>query len=204
MSQDHQRGTGPTGVAGVAGDLQRYLQEARDSIVGSLDGLSEYDVRRPATPSSTNLLGLVKHLAGVELAYLGDSAGRSSPVVLPWVEDGSIWEGADMWATAEETREEIVELYQAAWRHSDETITTLGLEAPAQVAWWPPERRDTTVGHLVVRVVAETAQHAGHADIVREMIDGRGGQDHDDIGDEARWSAYVRRIQEAAETHRRP
>lgn len=199
MSQDHG-GTGPTGMAG---DLQRYLQEARDSVVASLDGLSEYDVRRPATPSGTNLLGLVKHLAGIELVYLGDSVGRPSPVVLPWVEDGSIWEGADMWVTAEEAREEIVELYRAAWRHSDETITTLGLDAPAQVAWWPPERRDTTVGHLVVRVVAESAQHAGHADIVREMIDGRGGQDHDDIGDEAHWSAYVRRIQEAAEIHRR-
>ena len=56
----------------IGADLQRYLQQSRESVVSSLDGLSEYDIRRPMTPTATNLLGLVKHLAGIELAYLGE------------------------------------------------------------------------------------------------------------------------------------
>lgn len=187
---------------GLAADLHRYLQQARHGVLSSLDGLSEYDIRRPMTPSATNLLGLVKHLAGVELSYLGDCVGRPAPVRLPWVEDESIWDSADMWATAEQTREELVGLYQTAWRHADESIAQLPLDAPATVAWWPEERRTTTFGHLLVRVVAETAQHAGHTDIVRELIDGRGGRDHDDIGDAAWWDRHVERVRQAAERHR--
>jgi hypothetical protein len=189
---------------GITADLLNYLQEARESVLSSLDGLSEYDARRPMTPSGTNLLGLIKHLAGIELAYLGDSVGRPAPVTLPWVEDGSIGDGADMWATAAESREDIVGLYRTAWQHSDASIEQLGLDAPASVSWWPEARRTTTLGSLLVRVVAETAQHAGHTDIVREMIDGRAGRDHDEVGDAAVWAAYVDRIQAAADEHRRP
>jgi hypothetical protein len=185
----------------LAADLLRYLQQSRDSMIGSLEGLSEYDIRRPMTPSGTNLLGLIKHLGGIELGYLGECVGRPSPVPFPW-DDESIWDSADMWATAEESREDLLGFYRTAWRHSDESINTLGLEAPAEVAWWPEERRSTTLGSLLVRVVAETAQHAGHADIVREMIDGRSGRDHDDVGDEAWWTRHVARVQQAADQHR--
>ncbi|NEE26132.1 DUF664 domain-containing protein, partial [Streptomyces sp. SID7982] len=52
--------------------LRLYLQNARDALLWKLDGLSEYDIRRPLTPTGTNLLGLVKHVAGIELGYLGD------------------------------------------------------------------------------------------------------------------------------------
>jgi hypothetical protein len=179
-------------------DLLRYLQQSRDTVVAKLDGLGEYDVRRPLTPSGTNLLGLVKHLTGIELSYLGDCVGRPAPVVLPWVADGSIWDGADMWASADETREDLVGLYRTAWRHSDASVTALGLTAPAYVDWWPEERRETTLGHLLVRVVAETAQHAGHADILRETLDGQGGRDHDAIGDADWRAAYVQRVEDAA------
>jgi hypothetical protein len=185
----------------LAGDLGQYLQEGRDSVVRALDGLSEYDARRPLVPSGTNLLGLVKHLAGIELGYLGRCLGRRSPVALPWEDDGSVWEGADMWATPEESREHLLDLYRTAWRHSDESLATLPLDAPATVAWWPEERRQTTFGHLVVRVVAETAQHAGHCDILRELVDGRGGRDAAETSDDA-WASYVERIQAAADTFR--
>ena len=185
----------------VRADLMRYLQEARDNVLRSLEGASDYDVRRPMTPGATNLLGLVKHLAGIELGYLGACVGRPSPVPLPW-DDASIWDGADMWATAAESRDYIVGFYRTAWRHSDESVETLGLAAPASVAWWPEDRRSTTLGSLLVRVVAETAQHAGHADIVREMIDGRGGRDADPAGDSGHWAGYVAQVQAAADQHR--
>ena len=186
----------------VTDDLRHYLQQSRESVLRALDGLPEHDVRRPLTPSGTNLLGLVKHLASVEAGYLGDCVGRPAPVRLPWVADGSVYQGADMWATAGESRAELVGLYRAVWARSDASIAALPLDAPAEVEWWPPERRRTTLGHLLARVVAETAQHAGHADIVRELIDGRGGRDHDEFGDAAHWSAYVARIQAAADAFR--
>ncbi|WP_106538679.1 DinB family protein [Haloactinopolyspora alba] len=193
---------GPAQQPTITDDLHRYLQQARDGVLASLDGLSEYDVRRPMTPTATNLIGLVKHLAGVELGYLGDCVGRPSPVRLPWVEDESIWDSADMWAAADESRDDLVALYRRAWQHSDESVETLGPDAPAHVPWWPQGRRDTTLGSLLVRVVAETAQHAGHADIVRELIDGRPGADHDDIGDAEWWDRHLERVRRAAEYHR--
>lgn len=186
----------------VSDDLQHYLQESRESVLRSLDGLSEYDARRPLTPSGSNILGLVKHLAGVELAYLGDCVGRPSGITLPWVEDGSVWEGADMWVIPEESRTFIVELYQSSWAHSDASFAELPLGAPATVDWWGEENRTTTFGHLVARVVAETAHHAGHCDIMRESIDGQGGPDHDSFGDAAAWSEYVAKIQAAADPFR--
>ena len=196
VTDEHSRGPD------IADDLQDYLQRARTGMLSRLDGLGEYDIRRPMTPTGTNLLGLVKHLTGVELSYLGSCVGRPSEIRLPWVEDGSIWEGADMWVTATESSAELIEFYRAAWRHSDESIRELGLAAPAYVSWWPEERRDTTPGTLLTRVTVETAQHAGHADILRELIDGRAGNDHDDIGDSAWWTNYVSHIQEAADTFR--
>jgi hypothetical protein len=184
----------------VAGELHRYLQEARDGLLSRLDGLSDYDIRRPLTPTGTNLLGLVKHLASIEFGYLGDCLGRPAPVRLPWAEDGSVWEGSDMWATPGESRAYLTGLYQSAWRHSDACISELGLDAPAHVSWWAEQDRDTTSGALLIRVLAETAQHAGHADIVRELIDGRPGNDHDDVGDSQWWASYLARVQEAADT----
>ena len=186
----------------ISVDLRRYLQESRERLVAALDGLGEYDIRRPVTASGTNLLGLVKHVAGGEFGYLGDCVGRPAPVKLPWYEDGSVWDGADMWATADQGRDELLDLYRLAWRHSDESIEQLGLDAPASVPWWAEEKRQTNLGSLVVRVIAETAGHAGHADIVREMIDGRGGKDRDEMGGDEYWEGYVATIQAAADQHR--
>jgi hypothetical protein len=158
-------------------DLLRYLQEARDALVWKLDGLSEYDVRRPLTPTGTNLLGLVKHVAGVELGYFGDTFGRpffgEEPPSWWYTEEAE--PNSDMWATAQESREQIVGLYRQAWEHSDTTISTLTLDAIGHVPWWPEERRAVTLHHVLVRVISDTQRHAGHADIVRELIDGSVG-----------------------------
>lgn len=187
--------------SGPAADLHQYLQQGRDAMLRALDGLSEYDARRPVVPSGTNVLGLVKHLVGIELGYLVECVGRPAPP-LPWTVDGSVWEGGDMWALPTESREYVVGLYRQAWELTDASLAEVALEAPATVPWWPEERRVTTFGHLVTRCVAETAQHAGHADILRETIDGRGGRDHDDMGGPDWWSSYVGRIQAAADTFR--
>jgi hypothetical protein len=181
-------------------ELLAKLDQSRAVMLAKLEGLSEYDARRPITPTGTNLLGLVKHLASMEYGYLGDCFDRPAPDPLPWVEDGSIWDGADMWARPDESRDYVVGLYRRACAHSDQTVAALDLESPGTVAHWPEDRRDTTLGVLLVRMVAETAQHAGHADIVREMIDGSAGPDHDSDGwDADRWRTYLAQVQAAAD-----
>ena len=188
------------GMTDLKDELLAKLDQSRAVMLAKLEGLSEYDVRRPVTPTGTNLLGLVKHLASMEYGYLGDCFGRPAPEPLPWVEDGSIWDGADMWARPDESREYVVGLYRRACAHSDQTVAALDLESPGTVAHWPEDRRETTLGVLLLRMVAETAQHAGHADIVREMIDGSGGPDQDSDGwDADHWRTYLVHVQAAAD-----
>ncbi len=182
-------------------DLHRYLQVAREAVLWKLDGLSEYDIRRPMTATGTNLLGLVKHLASVELEYFGDVFGRPSGIPLPWfVEDAE--PNADLWATPDESREEIVGLYHRAWTHSDATIEALDLEAVGHVPWWPEGRDRPTLHRVLVHMIAETHRHAGHADIVRELIDGSAGHraeaDNMAPGDAAWWEEYCARVEAAA------
>ena len=183
-------------------DLRRYLQLARDALLWKLEGLSEYDVRRPMVPTGTNLLGLVKHVASVEAGYLGDTFGRPFPEPLPWLDDGAE-PNADMWATAEETREQIVGLYRRVWAHSDATIDSLPLDALGRVPWWPPERGEVTLHRILLHMIAETNRHAGHADIVRELIDGTVGfrPDNDNMapGDTAWWEGYRSRLERIAQ-----
>ncbi|MER7482405.1 DinB family protein [Streptomyces sp. NPDC126510] len=185
-------------------DLLRYLQDAREALFWKLDGLSEYDVRRPLTPTGTNLLGLVKHTAGVELGYFGDTFGRPffAEDPPPWWYTRDAAPNADMWATADESREDITGLYRRAWEHADGTIAALPLEATGRVPWWPEERREATLHHILVRVIADTSRHAGHADIVRELIDGAvgltQGKDSMPPGDRAMWETHRHRLEEAA------
>jgi len=188
-------------MADIKDALLDKLREARAAVVSTLDDLGEHDVRRPMTPSGTNLLGIVKHLVGVEHVYLGESLGRTPPDVLPWAADGSIWQGADMWATAEESRDHILGLYERACAHSDDTVTALPLDAVASVPHWSEDRRATTLGFLLVRMVEETGHHAGHADICRELIDGRGGSDQDML-DEQGWRDHLAQVQAAADAFR--
>jgi hypothetical protein len=183
----------------IKAELHSKLRESRAVMLAKLDGLSEYDRRRPLVPSGTNLLGLVKHLSGLEYTYLGESFGRAPEEELAWVEDQSIWEGADMWALPSESSDYLIGLYQRACAFADETISELDLDTPGEVAHWPEDGRKTTLGVLLIRMVDETAHHAGHADVVRELIDGQGGSDADML-DEAGWQAYVAKIQQAAET----
>src|SRR2546429_9372199 len=70
-------------------DLHRYLQAGRDALLWKLEGLSEYDIRRPMVRTGTNLLGLVKHVASVEAGYFGPPVGRPSAEPLPGVGEGA-------------------------------------------------------------------------------------------------------------------
>ncbi len=182
-------------------DLIRYLQIARDALLWKQEGLSEYDVRRPLVPTGTNLLGLVKHVASVEAGYFGETFGRPFGEPLPWLDEDAE-PNADMWATADESRQGIVDLYRRVWAHSDATINALALDAIGHVPWWPPERKEVTLHRILIHMIAETHRHAGHADIVRELIDGEVGLrvDNDNMADfdQASWSTYRDRLENAA------
>jgi hypothetical protein len=182
-------------------DLSRYLQIGREALLWKLDGLSEYDVRRPMVPTGTNLLGIVKHVASVEAGYFGATFGRPFEEPLPWLDEGAE-PNADMWATAEESREQIVGLYHRVWAHSDATIEALPLDAIGHVPWWPPDRSEVTLHRILVHMIAETDRHAGHADIVRELIDGvvglRVGNANMAPGDRSWWDSYRSRLERVA------
>jgi len=181
-------------------DLRRYLQDARDALLWKLEGLSEYDIRRPLVATGTNLLGLVKHQAGVEMGYFGATFGRPCPDQLPWDESDP---NSDMFAAPGESHEFITGLYRRAWVHADETIELLPLDAIGHVPWWPADKNEVTLHHILVRVATETSRHAGHADIVRELIDGAAGLTPDrpnlPPGDQASWQAYRDRVERAAQ-----
>lgn len=153
-------------------DLRRYLQAAREAVLWKLEGLPEYDVRRPLLPTGTSLLGIVKHLTAVEFGYFGATFGRPSPDAPARDERDP---NGDWVAEAHESREDITGLYRKAWAHSDATIADLPLDATGRVPWWPPDRGEVPLHRVLIHVIAETDQHRGHADAVRELIDGKAG-----------------------------
>ncbi|KDN87836.1 DinB family protein [Kitasatospora cheerisanensis] len=188
-------------------DLRRHLQDARETVLWKLDGLPERDVRRPLTPTGTNLLGLVKHLAGVELLYLGWVFDRHCAEPVPWFRPDLGPDGlppnTDQWATAEESRGYITDTYRMAWRHADSTVDALPLDAVGHVPWWPAQSGTPTLHRVLVHLIAETERHTGHADIVRELIDGRVGYRPDvdrlPTADSHWWARHRERVAAAAE-----
>jgi hypothetical protein len=154
--------------------LHDDLRRMRETMLWKLDGLPEYDIRRPLTAAGTNLLGLVKHLSVWEARYFGVVFNRPFPEPLPrW--DDAAERGADLWATEHETRAEIIGRYRRVREHSDATINALPIDAPGHVPWWP--RPDVKLFTIMVHVLTETSRHAGHADILREQLDGTVGTD---------------------------
>ena len=159
------------------------------------------------TPSGTNLLGLVKHVASVELGYFGETFGRPWQEPMPWFDEDAE-PNADMWATADESRQQIVDFYRRACTFADTTIDSLGLDAIGHVAWWPEERREVTLHLILVHMIAETDRHAGQADIVRELIDGAVGLRADAMNmppeEQAWWASYRDRLEQAALSFKSP
>ncbi|MCD0442745.1 DinB family protein [Glycomyces sp. A-F 0318] len=181
--------------------LHQYLTSAREAVLWKLEGLGEYDLRRPLTPTGTNLLGLVKHLACVGADYFGSVFDRPFPDPQPWF-DPDAEPNADMWAAPEETTASVLDLYARVWAHADDTIAALDLASPGRVPWWPDERADVTLHQILVHMIAELNRHAGHADIVRETIDGaaglRAGNDNLPEGGAEWWAAYRDKVEQAA------
>jgi hypothetical protein len=178
--------------------LHDHLRWVREALVWKLDGLSEYDSRRPLTSTGTNLLGLIKHNAIWDSRYFGDVFDRPFPEpLLRWDDESAL--GTDLWATEDETREDIVDLYRRVWSHTDATIEALALDTPGYVPWWQEE---VPLFNVMVHCLSDTTRHAGHADILREGLDGAVGVEPgtpDGYGRDASfWEARRATIERAA------
>ncbi|MDG4865922.1 DinB family protein [Streptomyces sp. T-3] len=144
--------------------LHTSLDRHRDVVLWKLDGLGDEQLRRPLTPSGTSLLGLVKHLAYCEYGWFCETFGRAA-------EPAPTEEGADFGIGPDESTADVLALYGRARAAADAVIrelevTDLGTE-------W--DGGAVTLRWVLIHMVEETARHAGHMDIVRELIDGAAG-----------------------------
>jgi uncharacterized damage-inducible protein DinB len=156
-------------TAGEKESLYVALDRHRDVVLWKLEGLDDEDLRRPMVPSGTNLLGMVKHLAAVEYGWFCDTFGREHEP-LPFDEDDP--EG-DLRVGPDETTADVLAFYDRARKASDQVIADLDVEDTG-TAWYGAT---VTLRWVLIHMIEETARHAGHVDIVRELIDGATG-DH--------------------------
>lgn len=156
-------------TGGEKESLHTSLGRHRDVILWKLDGLDDADLRRPMTPSGTSLLGLVKHLASVEYSWFCQTFGRETEP-LPFDEDD---ENADLRVQPDETTGAIVAFYGRARAAADQVIADVDLDDTG-TAWFGDA---VSMRWVLIHMIEETARHAGHVDIVRELIDGATG-DH--------------------------
>jgi uncharacterized damage-inducible protein DinB len=145
------------------------LDRHRDAVLWKLEGLGDEDLRRPMVPSGTSLLGMVKHLAVVEYGWFCDTFGREHEP-LPFDEDEP---EADLRVGPDETTADVLAFYDRARKASDQVIADLEVEDAGTASYGPT----VTLRWVLIHMIEETARHAGHADIVRELIDGATG-DH--------------------------
>lgn len=174
--------------------LKDYLRGARDVLLWKLAGLSERDLRLPRTPTGTNLLGLVKHALNSEVIYFGPTFGRQWPTPNELVSPEDPDPLAGWYATETETADGIVDLYRRVQVFADETIDTLPMDAIGRVAHWGG--REATLHEILVHKIVDLQRHAGHADILREQLDGAVGllPDHDNLPEATDWPAHTRRL----------
>ncbi|MFF5482436.1 DinB family protein [Streptomyces sp. NPDC012935] len=161
--------TNSTYTAGEKDTLRASLDHHRDVVLWKLEGLDDEQLRRPMTPTGTSLLGLVKHLGSVEYGwFVSTFGGKVEPL---WFDPYS---SEDMRADQGETTQQIIEFYGRARAAADHVIAERSLTDLGQPAW---RGEQVSLRWVLVHMIEETARHAGHMDIVRELIDGGTG-DH--------------------------
>ena len=153
--------TGPDLVGSERDVLLHYLNKMRDAVVRTSEGLTDAQERTPGVASGTNLLGLIRHLTGVEEHWFQRVfLGRN-----PDTDDS-------MDVAAGTTHDDVVAAYRDACARSDEIVHGCpDLSTMAQIAN-PGEDEKDSLRRIVAHMIEETARHAGHADILREQIDG--------------------------------
>ena len=153
--------------AGEKETLHGSLQQHRQLMLWKLEGLDDDALRRSPVPSGTTLLGLVKHLGAVEFGWFCLTFGRETEP-LPFDDDD---ENADLRVEPGETTADLVEFYRRSWVAADQVIAELDLDDTG-TSW---SGNAVSLRWVLVHMVEETARHTGHADVVRELLDGTTG-----------------------------
>lgn len=176
--------------------LLSYLLVARDSLLWKLEGLSPYDARRPLTPTGLNILGLNSHVAICAADYFGSVFERPCPEPTPDVDEDP---HADFVVPADVSTADAIAQVGRWWAHAEATIEALPLDAVGRVPWWEGERGEATLQQILVHMVAEAHRHAGHADILRETVDGAAGLKPGVTNlPDVEWTEHVARVEETA------
>jgi uncharacterized damage-inducible protein DinB len=159
-----QRQPVPRNDGGELDTATAFLSFARSCVLKKADGLSEEQLRRVLVGSGTNILGLVQHLTGAERGWFGyDLLGEES-------EHGDL----GMEVPAERSAEQVLADYREAIEASDAAIRAVG--DPAALMARPVDDARLSLRWLLAHATSETARHAGHADILREQLDGVTGR----------------------------
>lgn len=200
MTSEQSEPGSPMGAEKVL--LHDHLKSARDALIWKVEGLSEAGRRRPMTPTGTNLIGMIKHMTWIEAWYLCEFFGRERPR-LAWEGDVDAEWGhhSHMYAKPEETTEELIGAYGATTAAADRTIDELELDATGR--HW--SGRTVSLRSMLLTVLLDTTRHAGHSDIVRELIDGTTGDRNAPSGfygaiDEEYRSKYLARVRGEIDT----
>lgn len=156
-------------TGGEKESLRVSLDRHRDVVLWKLDGLDDEQLRRRVVPSGTSLLGLVKHLAAVEYSWFCQTFGVETEP-LPFSDEDP---DADLRVEPHESTADVLSFYARARAASDQVIDDHDV-ADLGTAWFGDP---VSLRWVLIHMVEETARHAGHMDVVRELIDGTTG-DH--------------------------
>jgi Protein of unknown function (DUF664) len=155
------------------------LERLRMTFRWKTDGLDETGLQTRIGASSLTLGGLLKHLAAAE-DYHFTTKLRGDPMGAPW--DATGWDGSDDWdfeSAADDSPEQLYALWDGAVARSrarlDAALADGGLDQQAQVS--SPDGRHASLRRLVCDLIEEYGRHTGHADLLREAVDGRVGED---------------------------
>ncbi len=153
----------PLNSTGEKETLLEFLDYLRESLILKVEDLNEESARVSAVPSGTSLIGLVKHMTGVEVAWFQFAFAGLDPMI-----PAEAIEPTDTVAS-------VVDSYRAATVTNNGIVNDCnGVEHLCARALTTPE--PLSLRWLLVHMVEETARHAGHADILREQIDGQTGR----------------------------
>lgn len=160
MPADHRL---PQPLGGERETMLAFIRYLRDCLVAKLVDLDDEQARRPVVASGTNLLWLVKHVAAVEMFWLHHAfAGEPESVLV----DDELQD--------DDTVESVIAFYRSVGAHTERIVAGAELSTPAAVA--PDGRPRQTLAWMLTHLVEETGRHAGHADILRELLDGAAGR----------------------------
>ena len=168
MSMPRTTVTGTT-VTGERAELLETLARHRGFLRYTVRDLTDEQARRRTTVSALCLGGLIKHVTAIEEAWMRFAVGGAAAM---WREPLD-WEGQFRMAE-DETLAGLLDRYDRVARRTEELVATLDLDAShplPEAPWFEPGAR-WSVRRVLLHLIAETAQHAGHADIIRESLDG--------------------------------